>query len=85
MTGSNPTTDRSKLGTKRHILTDEKGIPLSAVITSASTHDVKLVTNVIDNTLIRKPTSLYISKERKRKQQQQHLCLDRAYNSKSTE
>ena len=31
MTGNNPT-DRSKLGTKRHILTDKKGIPLSAVI-----------------------------------------------------
>ena len=29
MTGNNPT-DRSKLGTKRHILTDKKGIPLSA-------------------------------------------------------
>ncbi len=26
MTGKNPT-DRSKLGTKRHILTDKKGIP----------------------------------------------------------
>ncbi len=31
MTGNNPT-DRSKMGTKRHILTDKKGIPLSAVI-----------------------------------------------------
>ena len=31
--GSNPT-DRSKLGTKRHILTDKKGVPLSAIITS---------------------------------------------------
>ena len=30
MTGNNPT-DRSKLGTKRHILTDKKGIPLSVV------------------------------------------------------
>ena len=37
MTGNNPTTDRSKPGTKRHILTDKKGIPLSAVISSAST------------------------------------------------
>jgi hypothetical protein len=39
MTGHNPTTDRrSKLGTKRHILTDKEGIPLSAiVITSANT------------------------------------------------
>jgi hypothetical protein len=32
--GNNPTTDRSKLGTKRHILTDKQGIPLSAVISS---------------------------------------------------
>ena len=35
MTGHNPT-DRGKLGTKRHILTDKDGIPLSAVITSAN-------------------------------------------------
>ena len=43
--GSNPT-DRSKLGTKRHILTDKEGIPISVVISSASTHDVKLVIDV---------------------------------------
>ena len=54
MTGSNPV-DRSKLGTKRHILTDKKGIPLSAVITSANTHDIKAVTNVIDNAVIKRP------------------------------
>ena len=41
MTVSSPV-DRSKLGTKRHILTDKQGIPLSAVISSASTHDIKL-------------------------------------------
>ena len=46
MTGNNPT-DRSKLGTKRHILTDKKGIPLSAVISSANTHDIKLVTKML--------------------------------------
>ena len=51
--GSNPT-DRSKLGTKRHILTDKNGIPLSVVISSASTHDIKLVTNVVDNAVIHK-------------------------------
>ena len=28
MTGQNPT-DRGKLGTKRHVLTDQRGIPLS--------------------------------------------------------
>ena len=46
MTGNNPT-DRSKLGTKRHILTDKQGIPLSAIISPASTHDIKLVTKML--------------------------------------
>ena len=46
--------DRSKLGTKRQILTDKKGIPLSAAISSASTHDIKLVTDVIDNSVIKR-------------------------------
>src|SRR5215213_1767726 len=78
MTGSNPT-DRSKLGTKRHILTDENGIPISVVITSASTHDVKAVTEVIHNAVIKRPIStISTTKNRKIKQ---HLCLDKAYNS----
>ncbi len=82
MTGSNPV-DRSKLGTKRHILTDKEGIPLSVVISSASTHDVKLVTNVVDNAVIKRHISSPKTKEgRKRKQ---HLCLDKAYNSKLEE
>ena len=50
MTGNNPT-DRIKLGIKRHILTDKKGIPLSVVITSTSTNDIKTVTDVMDNTV----------------------------------
>ena len=57
MTGNNPT-DRSKLGTKRHILTDKEGIPLSAVISSASTHDIKLVIDMVDNSVIKKPSSV---------------------------
>ena len=56
MTGNNPT-DRSKIGTKRHILTDKQGIPLSAIITSANTHDIKAVTDVIDNAVIQRPTT----------------------------
>jgi hypothetical protein len=55
--GSNPTADRSKLGTKRHILTDKNGIPLSVVISSASTYDVKLVTDVIDYAVIKRHIS----------------------------
>jgi len=48
MTQGNNPTDRSKLGqAKRHVLTDKKGIPLSVVITSAtSTNDVKAITKM---------------------------------------
>jgi len=82
-TGNNPT-DRSKLGTKRHILTDKKGIPLSAVILSANIHDINLVTEVVDNAVIKRPGSLSRSKPSVR-QQQQHLCLDKGYKSKEEE
>jgi putative transposase len=80
--GNNPT-DRSKLGTKRHILTDKKGIPLSVVISSANTHDIKLVTNVVDNAVIKRPSSYKTKTTERRKLQ--HLCLDKAYNSEREE
>jgi transposase len=83
MTGNNPT-DRSKLGTKRHILTDKQGIPLSAVISSASTHDIKLVTDVIDNAVIRLSSSKYRN-GRRRIRRHPHLCLDKGYNSEHEE
>ena len=84
MTGNNPT-DRSKLGTKRHILTDKNGIPLSVIITPASTHDVKVVTNVIDNSIIKQPFVSSKPKEgiSRRRWKYNHLCLDRAYSSKT--
>lgn len=85
MTGNNPT-DRSKLGTKRHILTDKKGIPLSVVISSANTHDIKLVIDVVDNAVMKSQTSSSKSKSKKGKRVlQQHLCLDKGYNSKQEE
>jgi transposase len=84
MTGSSPV-DRSKLGTKRHILTDKKGIPLSVVITSASTHDIKAVTDVIDNAIFIKPHENLLSTIKTRRKHHQHLCLDRAYSSKPIE
>ena len=83
MTGSNPT-DRSKLGTKRHILTDAKGIPLSVVISSANTHDIKLVTDVMDNVIVKLSLSSSTTKRNlSRRRKLQHLCLDKAYNSKT--
>jgi putative transposase len=83
MTGNNPT-DRSKLGTKRHILTDKLGIPLSTVITPASVHDIKAVTDVIDNSVIKQHFVSNKPKEGiRRLWKYQHLCLDRAYSSKT--
>ena len=85
--GNNPTTDRSKLGTKRHILTDKEGIPLSIIISSsASTHDIKLVTSVVDNAVIKRPPPSYKTKTKGRRGRKlQHLCLDKAYNSEPDE
>ena len=85
MTGHNPT-DRSKLGTKRHILTDKDGIPFSAVITSANTHDVTIAIDTVDSIVIKRPSStsatIQIRNKLKRKQ---NLCLDKAYHSKEVE
>ena len=63
MTGHNPT-DRSKLGTKVHILTDKEGIPLSTVITSANTHDVTTAIETVDSIVIKRPSSKSTTKYR---------------------
>lgn len=86
-TGINPT-DRSKLGIKRHILTEKNGIPLSVVISPANTHDIKLVTEVVDKIVINRPKSLSKFKSRgrrRRRRRLQHLCLDKGYNSTEEE
>jgi len=79
MTEGNNPTDRSKLGkAKRHILTDKNGIPLSVVISSAtSAHDIKAVTNVIDNSVIKQPFVSNKPKEGIRRlwKYQQHLYV----------
>lgn len=46
-TGPNPT-DRGKPGTKRHVLTDAKGIPLALKLTGANVHDSRMLETVVD-------------------------------------
>ena len=70
------------IGSKRHILTDKDGIPLSAVITSANTHDVTVAINTVDRIVIKRPSSL---SKPKHNQKKQNLCLDKAYHSKEVE
>lgn len=36
-------------------MTEKTGIPLSVVISSASTHDIKQVTEVVDKAVIKRP------------------------------
>jgi transposase len=79
MTGHNPT-DRSKLGSKRHILVDKDGIPLSTFITSANTHDVIVAIDTVDSIVIKRSSS-----KPKHNQKEQNLCLDKAYHSKEVE
>jgi putative transposase len=71
MTGPNPT-DRGKLGTKRHVLTDGQGIPLSVVITAANTHDMKAAMHTLNNSAVKRPFSKIYRKK-------QNLYLDKGY------
>jgi len=55
-TGANPT-DRGKKGTKRSLLTEGNGIPLSVVVDGANRHDKKLVKGTLDAIIIERPSS----------------------------
>ncbi|WP_435382758.1 IS5 family transposase [Crenobacter oryzisoli] len=46
-TGPNPT-DRGKLGSKRHIIVDRRGIPLALSITGANRHDSMVFAPLVD-------------------------------------
>ena len=65
-------------------MTDKKGIPLSALVSSASTHDINLVTEVVDNTVIKRQkskSSSYKPRSGRGRDRRQHLCLDKGYKS----
>lgn len=63
-------TDRDKLGTKHHVLTDGHGIPLSAVITAANTHDIKAAISTLDNIVVNRSFS-------NNYRMKQNLCVDK--------
>jgi putative transposase len=70
-TGPNPT-DRAKSGTKRSLLVDGKGVPLSVSVDGANRHDMKLTKSTLQNVVIDKPEPTIKSK--------QHMCMDKGYN-----
>ena len=69
-TGANPT-DRGKKGTKRSILTDAKGIPLSVVVDGANRHDKMLVKKTLDAIIFERPSL---------DDGIQNICMDKGYD-----
>lgn len=59
------------MGTKRSVLTDEKGLPLSVVLSGANTHDIKLLEETLDKIVVSRPAVC--------EQHPQNLCLDAGY------
>ena len=72
-TGKNPT-DRAKSGTKRSMLTDGAGIPLSVAIEGANRHDAKLLVATLEGLVVAHPAW-------EEEDEQQNMCLDAAYDS----
>lgn len=67
-TGPNPT-DRGKLGVKRSLLTDGRGIPIAIAVAPANRNDCKLVETTLDARPLRPPRGV-----------RQRLCLDKGYD-----
>jgi transposase len=73
-TGPNPT-DRSKSGSKHHVMTDAQGIPLSATVTAANVNEVTQVFQVLTDM---PPVG---GKPGPKRQTPQRLQGDRGYDS----
>lgn len=70
-TGKSPT-DRAKSGTKRHILTDQRGAPLALCVTGANRHGKRVALQTVDAIAIARPEPTA--------EAQQNLCGDKGYD-----
>jgi putative transposase len=75
-TGANPT-DRAKLGTKRSLLVEAKGVPLAIEVGPAQRHEVKMLAETLDGIVVDRPLPS--------EQQRQNLCLDKGYVGEPTQ
>jgi putative transposase len=69
-TGKSPV-DRSKRGSKIHLLVDERGAPLSVCVTGANIHDKWLADDLIISIVIPRPDPEGV---------EQHVCMDKGYD-----
>ena len=70
--GRNPT-DRGKPGTKRSILVEADGGPLSIVVAGANVHDTKLLESTLEAIVVERPIPT--------EEEPQRLCLDKGYDN----
>ena len=70
-TGPSPV-DRSKTGTKRSVLTDQRGAPLAVEVTGANTHDKTVALATLDGIVVNRPEKVVYRLH--------HLCLDKGYD-----
>jgi transposase len=69
LTGPNPT-DRAKCGTKRHVLTDGRGVPISIVLSGANLHDKWSLAPTLDAVVLKAGHGI---------RRPRHCCLDKEY------
>lgn len=74
--GPNPT-DRAKKGSKKSLLVDQEGGPLSVVVTRANVNDAKCLEETLERIVIDRPEQDPCEPE--------HLCLDAGYKNPSGE
>ena len=77
-TGPNPT-DRGKVGTKRHLLVDGRGVPLAVHLSGANRHDITGLEHLIGE------EGMLVARPEPAEQRSQHLCLDKAYDAEEAE
>jgi transposase len=77
-TGKNPT-DRGKQGTKRHLIVDKEGIPLTILLTAANVNDTTMLEQTVDAI---KPIKRPRGRPRKRPVK---LHADKGYESKKNQ
>jgi len=75
-TGPDPT-NRGKLGTKRHVLSDRRGAPLGVVLSAANRTDMKVAEAVLDSAVVPRPAPPA--------GQPQHLCRDKGFDFPETD
>ena len=69
--GPNPT-DRAKLGVKRSVLTEGRGIPIGVAVAGANRNDFRLVGEKLESIPVPRPPVVH--------RQPQGLCLDKGYD-----